>query len=63
MGKFHQISTLIYVKISFPGSILSRFPGSYLEHLLTNFRQTLYRSSYQEVGLKIGKFPQISTEL
>ena len=39
MGKFRQISTelwpLIYVKI-------------YLEHLLTDFLQTLYRSSYQE---------------
>ena len=43
MGKFRQISTelwpLIYVKILFPGSI---------EHLLTDFLQTLYRSSYQE---------------
>ena len=45
MGKFRQISTelwpLIYVKILFPGSID-------LEHLLTDFLQTLYRSSYQE---------------
>ena len=39
MGKFRQISTelwpLIYIKI-------------YFEHLLTDFLQTLYRSSYQE---------------
>ena len=44
MGKFRLICTelwpLIYVKIL--------FPGSYLEHLLTDFLQTLYRSSYQE---------------
>ena len=44
MGTFCQISTelwpLIYVKIL--------FPGSYLEHLLTDFLQTLYRISYQE---------------
>ena len=44
MGKFCQISTelwpLIYVKILFPDSCL--------EHLLTDFLQTLYRSSYQE---------------
>ena len=44
MGKFCQISTelwpLIYVKIL--------FPDSYLEYLLTDFLQTLYRSSYQE---------------
>ena len=45
MGKFRQISTelwpLIYVKILFPGYTV------YLEHLLTDFLQTLYRSSYQ----------------
>ena len=44
MGKFRQISTelwpLIYVKIS--------LSGLYLEHLLIDFLQTLYRSSYQE---------------
>ena len=44
MGKFRQISTelrpLIYVKIF--------FPGSYLEYLLTDFLQTLYRSLYHE---------------
>ena len=44
MDKFRQIRTelwpLIYVKIL--------FPGLYLEHLLTNFLQTLYRSSYQD---------------
>ena len=43
MGKFRQISTelwpLIYVKIF--------VSGLYLEHL-TDFLQTLYRSSYQE---------------
>ena len=43
MGKFRQISTelwpLIYVKILFPDC---------LEHLLTDFLQTLYSSSYQE---------------
>ena len=46
MGKFRQISTelwpLIYVKILFPDG------GLYLEHLLTDFLQTLYMSSYQE---------------
>ena len=45
MGKFRQISTelwpLIYVKISFPGSISSI-------NLLTDFLQTLYRSLYHE---------------
>ena len=45
MGKFRQISTelwpLIYVKI-----FVSRL---YLEHLLTDFLQTLYKSSNQEV--------------
>ena len=44
MGKFRQICTelwpLIYIKIS--------FPGSYLEYLLTDFLQTMYRSSYHE---------------
>ena len=44
MGKFRGISTelwpLIYVKIF--------VSGLYLEHLLTDFLQTLYRSSYQE---------------
>ena len=44
MGKFCQICTelwpLIYEKIL--------FPGSDLEHLLTDFLQTLYRSLYQE---------------
>ena len=43
MGKFRQMSTelwpLIYVKISFPGSIL---------RILTDVLQTLYRSSYYE---------------
>ena len=42
MGKFRQISVelwpLIYVNLF----------GLYLEHLLTDFLQTLYRSSYQE---------------
>ena len=38
----------------------------YLEHLLTNFLQTLYRSSYylfkkERFGIEMGKFCQIST--
>ena len=42
MGKFCQISTelwpLIYVRIL--------FPDSYLEHILTDFLQTLYRKEW-----------------
>ena len=44
-------------------NFVSRF---YLEHLLTNFLQTLYKSSYQEgvvLGLKMSKFCQLSTDL
>ena len=56
MGKFRQVSTelwpLIYVKISFPGC---------LEHLLTNFLQTL--SGRSGLRLKMGKIRHISTEL
>ena len=43
MGKFRQISTelwpLIYLK--------NFVSGLFLEHLLTDFLQTLYRRSYQ----------------
>ena len=48
MGKFHQICTelwpLIYVKILFQHFV----SGLDLEHFLTDFLQTLYRSSYQK---------------
>ena len=55
MGKFRQISTelwpLIYVKISFPGSILSIY------------RPIFFIPRRSGLGLKMGKFRQISTEL
>ena len=66
MGKFRQISTelwpLIYVKILFPGSILS------LGSILSIYRPIFFKlcigvTGRSGLGLKMGKFRQISTEL
>ena len=46
---------MIYIKISFPSSVFFFFFFFFL-HLSTNFLQTLYKSSNQEV--KMGKFDQ-----
>ena len=61
MGKFRQISTelwpLIYVKILFPGSILSiidRFSSNFVYEFIPGM---------SDLGLKMGKFCLISTEL
>ena len=60
MGKFRQISTelwpLMYVKILFPGSILSIYGQIF-------FKLCIGVHTRSDLGLKMGKSCQISTEL
>ena len=56
-------SVCLSVRPSVRLSVRQRFvSGLYLEHLLTNFLQTVCRSS-SGLGLKMGEFRQISTDL